>query len=96
MIDAKEIFDDLEQHDFLKFDKIENPPSGRPDICAFLLLDKLVPGKSDIVAGAEHDVIFLDVTLAELEVVATKEDIIYLSRCGVFASDEYDGLCMFV
>lgn len=82
--------------EFLKFETFINPPHARPDISAFLLLDKLVPGKTDIVAGAEHDVIFLDTDCDELAQVATPEDIFKLVQCGVFLSEEYDGLCMFV
>ncbi len=92
----KELFNSYEEHEFIHFGKIVNPPSKRPDICAFLLLDKLIPGDEDIIEGAAHDVIFLNVNLEDLAKVATEEDIIYLSRCGVFASSEYDGLCMFV
>ena len=36
-----------EKHDkeYGKFERIENPPSNHPDLCAFLLLDKLFPAK---------------------------------------------------
>ena len=50
-------------------------PSQRSDLCAFILLDKLLPGSdSYIVAAAEHNKIFLDVDLDELAKVATEED----------------------
>ena len=80
--------------EYLKFSRVENPLHARPDICAFLLLDKLVPGNTDIVTSAEHDKIWLDINLAELAVTATPEDITTLIRCGVHYDD--DSLAMFV
>ena len=79
--------------DFLKFERIINPPSRRPDLCAFLLLDKLLPGTRDIVSCAEHDQIYLGIDIDELARVASKDDIIYLLRCGVLYDD--DSLIMF-
>ena len=81
--------------DFLKFEDFKNPYCKRPDLCAFLLLDKLVPGESDIVSAAEHDEIYLDVDMKALAKAATEEDIQGLVRCGVRYSDEYDCLVMF-
>ena len=79
---------------FLKFEWNESLPSKRPDLCAFMLLDKLVPNTRDMIAGAEHDEIYLDISLDDLiEAKATKEDIEFLVRCGV-RNGEY-GLCMF-
>ena len=98
MIDnLKELFEKHEG-EFLKFDRV---PIGlrlstRKDIHAFILLDKLVPGSSRMVSGAEHDEIFLGVGADQLAEVATEEDIIDLIRCGVFISKEFDGLAMFV
>jgi len=82
-------------HDeFLKFERIENKRSQRPDLHAFLLLDELCPGDSDMVDGAEHDEIFLDVELGDLAKVVTEEQVVELVRCGVRIS-EYDCLAMF-
>lgn len=81
-------------HDeFLKFDRVEVKLHTRPDLCAFLLLDQLVHGNSDIVAAAEHDEIYLDTDLDELEKVATLEDVLTLTRCGVIYNSE--GLSMY-
>ena len=95
-MDVKEIFKIYEDEEYIKFDRINNPPSKRPDICAFLLLDRLCPGKRDMVAAAEHDEIFLDVSPEELSNVASEEDILYLTRCGVRYNEEVEGLAMFV
>jgi len=85
----------MEEHDdeYLKFEKVENKRSNRPDLHAFLLLDELVPGTSDMVCNSEHDEFWLDVNLDELAEVATEDQIIELMRCGVRCSE--DSLCMF-
>lgn len=79
--------------EFLKFERIEVKRSNRPDLHAFLLLDELVPGESDMVSAAEHDEIFLEVSLEDLAPKITKEQVMELIRCGVRLS--YDGLAMF-
>lgn len=93
--DLKEVFEKNDD-EYGKFERIGDPPSRRPDLCAFLLLDRLVPKADDVIGGADHDIIFLDVEAEELAKVATEEDIVYLTRCGVFLSSEFDCLCMFV
>lgn len=85
--------DDLEE--FLRFERIKDPLSKRPDLCAFILLDRLVPGVSDIVSSSEHDEFFLSIDCEELAAVATRDDIITLVRCGVRYSDDSGCLCMF-
>lgn len=84
-------------HDeFLKFGRVENKTSNRPDLHAFNLLDKLVPGNSEIVSAAEHDQIWLDVEPEELSKVATDEQIIELIRCGVRYDRSINCLALFV
>ena len=87
----------FEKHgdEYLKFHRVENKLSCRHDLHAFILLDKLVPGDSDIVSCAEHDQIWLDVTPQELEGVATEEQVIELIRCGVRCESGYESLSMF-
>lgn len=70
--------------------------SERPDLCAFLLLHRLVPGTHDMVSAGEHDQIWLDVDVAALELVATEDDVLTLVRCGVMLDDETESLQMFV
>jgi len=90
---ARELF---EKHndEFLKFDRVAVKHSQRADLHAFIVLDKLFPGKSDIVSAAEHDEIWLDIGSDEIEKL-TEEQIIELTRCGVRRGD-CDSLCMFV
>lgn len=75
----------FKKHDdeFRNYHLIKNPPSKRRDLCAFILLDKLVPGDGKIVVAAEHDEIFLGVELDDLAKVASEDDVITLCRCGV-------------
>lgn len=88
----------LEKHDdeFLKFEHVQNKLSNRPDLHAFLLLDKLVPGDRDMVVAAEHDQIWLAVDPTELENAATEEQIVDLYRCGMIYDEDIDSLSMFV
>ena len=92
MISLEEVFEKYSDDgdEFLKFDRVENPLSTRPDLCAFLLLDKLLPlSNRDMISDASHDQIYLEVDCEELAKVATEEDIITLIRCGVILSEDY-------
>lgn len=95
MIDIQKTFEKC-QDNYLKFKDLENKLHSRPDICAFLLIDKLLPSNNDIVSAAEHDVIYLDCDIEELSKVATEEDILMLCKCGVIYDSDYDCLSMFV
>ena len=88
--------------EYLKFENIERQTrlSNRRDLCAMNLLDKLCPADTvydSIVSGAEHDKIFLGVTLRMLAECKelTKEHILYLVRCGI-RIDSDENLAMFV
>ena len=96
MINLKETFEKFSD-EYIKFENVRQRLHHRPDICAFLILDKLIPvfGK-DMVSAAEHDEIYLDTDIERLAEVATEEDIADLVRCGVRFCNEYDCLCMFV
>lgn len=78
----------------LKFARVQNKRSNRPDLHAFMLLDELVPGDSDMIAAAEHDQIFLSVEAGDIVRVASEEQIEELVRCGV-RYDRADGLVMY-
>jgi hypothetical protein len=81
--------------DYISFDQVLNPMSQRPDLHAFMLLDRLVPGSQDIVSHSTHDEFYLSFDPSALAAVATEEDIHDLVRCGVRYNEEYDALCMF-
>jgi hypothetical protein len=81
---------------FLQFEHIkpDRRLHHRCDLNALLLLDKLVPGDKDMLCGAKHDQVYLNVILEELvKAGVTDEDILDLSRSGVFMED--DDLCMY-
>jgi hypothetical protein len=94
-MDLHEVF---EKHndDFIKFERVENKKSQRPDLHAFLLLDELCPGTMDMVSAAEHDEIWLDVDCEELAKVITEDQVLELTRCGVHYDSGYDALKLFV
>ena len=96
MINLRETFEKYDD-EHLNFDRVENKLHDRPDICAFLLLDKLLPNAGrDMVCAASHDIIYLEADCQELNEAATEEDILMLLRCGVFYDTETDSLAMFV
>jgi hypothetical protein len=81
--------------DYLKFERVENKRSKRPDLHVFLLIDELFPNPGrDVVCAAEHDVFYLDITGAQIEDL-TDEQILELTRCGVHYDSETDSLAMF-
>ncbi len=84
------------EDEFLKFERVEGRRSERADLHAFIVLDELLPGKKDIVGGAYHEEIYLNIELEELDKVATDDHILELVRCGIRVSPEYDCLAMFV
>lgn len=49
-----------------------------------------------MIASADHDVIYLNIEIEDLEQAVTEEQIIELIRCGVFYDEEFDCLGMFV
>ena len=83
------------EDEYLKFDNVENKLSNRPDLHAFLLLDKLFPSNMEMIAAAEHDQICLEVEPDKLSRKATEEQILELIRCGVMYDADMDSLTMF-
>jgi hypothetical protein len=94
-MNLSETFDKFDD-DYIKFELIENKLSSRPDLHAFILLNQLVPGNRDMVSAAEHDEIYLDVSIDDLAEVITEQQVQELVRCGVRYDDGLDCLCMFV
>ena len=95
MVDLNSAFEKFDD-EYLEFGRVVSPLHARPDISAFLLIDKLVPraGK-DIISAAEHDEFFIDCDCDELAKAATEEDILTLVRCGVRYDDGCECLAMF-
>jgi len=92
MDDIYEMFE-AASDEFLKFDRIPETERlhSRPDLCAFLYLDRKQPGNRDIIGAASHDEIWISYDYDKTPL--TQEDVTYLHRCGVRFSD--DSLCMF-
>lgn len=96
MIELKAAFEKYNL-EHLEFDRVLHKLNNRPDLCAFLLLDKLVPAPDhEMVTSSNHDEVFLHTDCEELAKVATDEDILMLTRCGVRYDTEYECLAMFV
>jgi hypothetical protein len=95
-----EFIDTLDQYyesSHIKFEHIpaEHRLSQRPDLHVFLLLDQLVPSTHNIVASADHDVIWLQTPIEDLAKVITREQILDLARCGVMYDNGTESLRMF-
>jgi hypothetical protein len=100
MINLEEAFEKIWMRDPMpSFNQVRNKLHPRPDMCAFLYLDRLLPPDpadgSGIVQSAEHDEIFLNVDCDALAEIATPEDILYLACCGVMYNAGYNCLSMF-
>jgi len=82
--------------EYLKFERVTDKRSQRPDLHAFLLLGELFtkPGQN-MVSSAGHDEIYLEPGGEQLDTL-TDEHILDLVRCGVRHDSEFDSLCMFV
>lgn len=68
----------------------------RADLIGFKLLNTLVPGQRDIIAAAEHDMIWLSIELEDLAGVASEDDVIALLRCGILYDADRESLYMHV
>lgn len=94
-MNLQERFEQYGNSEYIKFERVKNKRSQRPDLHAFLLLDEIIPGNEDIIDSAEHDTIYLSVSKDDLKNI-TDEQIIELVRCGVKWDWDSDGLIMLV
>ena len=79
------------------FERVVNKLSQRPDIHAFILLDRICPDPDrDIISSAEHDKIWLEPDLDDVNTEASEENVIELIRCGVLLDTKFEALYMFV
>ena len=94
-----EMNEEFEKHDvmeeFGEFHKVSKHLSERPDLHAFILLDKLCPSNKSIVSESGHDQFWLNVDVNDFAKVATPELILALIRCGVMFDYDEDCLYMF-
>lgn len=87
-----------EDHRFDEFVGIQPKLASRHDLHAFMILDQLVPTQNgDIVTCAEHDEIWLAVSIDELVAANPTEDQIRQLRiCGVNLEKRTECLQMYV
>lgn len=92
------LHDRFEKHneEYLYFDRVIDKKHSRPDICAFLILDEICNGETDIISGATYDEIWLSIDVEELSNKITDDQIINLVRCGVRVDEYNNSLAMFV
>lgn len=97
MLNIEELFEKHED-EYLKFEREAAPRHPRPDICAFLMLHELAPGKigRDMIGSAEHDEIWLDADVDTVAQNANEQQIVTLIRCGVRLDSQTYALAMFV
>ena len=96
---TRDEFDQISDKEYLKFHRItpDKRLSSYPDLCALLYLEKHLGSSvnnQDIIAGSEHDIAFIGFDEEKLTKLIP-EDAVYLSRCGVHWSSEFEGLCLF-
>lgn len=89
--ELEELFDNEFDSNFDDF--VKNKKSTNEFNHAILLLMELIPNRS-VIAGADHDIIFLTADVKNLAGIITLEQAQELRVCGVFFQNE--NLCMFV
>lgn len=96
-METTDIHELFEKHneEYLRFERVQEKYSQRPDLHALILLDKIIPGGRDIISGAENDECFISIDPEELIAAATEEQIIDLIRCGLLYSGDYEYLYFF-
>jgi len=92
--EMKELWE-LNNDEYIRFERVEPKRHPRPDMNAFMLLHELCPGDSDMVAAASHDEIYLEPSLDDVAEIITGSQCIELIRCGVRIDEEVDGFAMF-
>lgn len=68
-------------------------PAMPGDLAAMSILYRLCPGKTDIIAAAEHDIVYFSRDIDKVCAAACEQDIVDLRDCGVFIQD--DSFAMF-
>lgn len=89
--ELEEIFNNDFDSNFEDF--VKNKKNSKQFNHALLLLMELMPNRS-VIAGADHDIIFLTADVRNLAGSITLQQAQELRVCGVFQQN--DGLCMFV
>lgn len=93
---TKEMIELFDQNTLNSVDIEDGDPSQRTDMCALMMLDRLLPNGTNIVESADHDKIYLGIDIDELAEIITESDVIYLARRGVHVDEDHDSLAMSV
>lgn len=93
-MNIQETFDKYED-ETMDFNLVKDKFSNRRDLHAFILLDKLIPNGYLIIRAVEHDQIWIEIELKELEENLTEAMVLELLHCGVHYDKEMESLYMF-
>lgn len=75
--------------EYLKFERIGNPPFHTPLICALVKIERIQGKRIDV--DAQHDILCCGACERDL----ADDEAIYLLRCGIHWSNEFDCFCHF-
>jgi hypothetical protein len=71
MLNLEDAFNKFE-NEWMNFDHIESPPSHRPELCALMLLDRLVPGSGGVLDMTMNHEIEICIDMERFAAVAPK------------------------
>jgi len=93
--ELKKLFE-IHNDEYIRFERVKNKLSSRPDLHAFLLLDSMCPGSDDMVSSARDDEIYLGVDPHSVLDAVTESMVVDLIRCGISYNREFDCFVIFV
>lgn len=93
--ELEKYWEEYSDSEYYAFDRVENKLCSARDLHAFLLIDKLIPSTFYVIDAAEHDIVYLGVSVAALAEVITPEQIKELVRCGICYDDTVTSLCYY-
>lgn len=82
------------KYKYVKFQRIKDKLSNRPDLHAFLLLDKLFPKNRDMIVGPSCGELWLSIEFEDIERLLENQ-VVDLVRCGVRYSYHKRSLYMY-
>jgi hypothetical protein len=85
--------DDPMSDEYIQFERVQNKLSQNRDLHAFLLMESIEPVQYRLIAGADHDVVYLEGPTDSFIEKLTEEQAIDLIRCGIHY--ENDGFAIY-
>jgi hypothetical protein len=92
-VDKMKAFFEKHDDEHGRFERVpaERRLSQRSELHAMILLDRLVPGDSEMIISPHYDGgSILDIDLSRLAASANEQDLLDLIRCGVGIANEMD------